>query len=175
MICEPQVDAFWMKTFTITRRNGQAYEVTVDDDTFEQIKHFKWRVQTRRRNAYVTRHAEKKTIRLHRYVTGASAGQQVDHIDGNGLNNCRSNLRLCDASNNLKNQRTRVTPKSSQFKGVSLNKKSGKYLAYISRQGRMVYLGVFATELEAAHAYDAAALAEYGEFARPNFRQVNAA
>jgi hypothetical protein len=102
---------------------------------------------------------------MHRLL---AAWPLVDHEDGNGLNNQRANLRPATQSQNLANQRKRPGL-TSQFKGVRWYGKLTPWRASISIGGRRVHLGSFITEEAAARAYDAAALAEWGEYARLNF------
>lgn len=107
------------------------------------------------------------TIHMHTLLTGWSL---VDHIDGNGLNNTRSNLREATRSQNQHNLKS-VTG-SSSFKGVcAYNIKgqwTGKWKAYMTFSGKHISLGYFTSEEEAALAYDRAALAAFGQFARLN-------
>lgn len=114
-------------------------------------------------------------IYMHRLIMGAGPGEEVDHRDGDGLNNMRTNLRLTTHALNLANQRPQQG-RSSRFKGVSLCKrpKFGRvcWASYIKVNGRKRSLGHFDSEEDAARAYDAAALAEWGEHARLNFEAV---
>lgn len=109
-----------------------------------------------------------KQVLMHRLIMGCRAGQEVDHIDGNGLNNQRSNLRLATHQQNLFNQKKRAGGTSS-YKGVSWCKRSEKWLSQIMINKKTKFLGYFADELSAAVAYDTAAIALFGEFARKNF------
>jgi hypothetical protein len=93
----------------------------------------------------------------------------ADHIDGNGLNNTRANLRLCSHSENIRNQRLRVSDvKRSRFKGVTFYPDTGRWKAVIHHNKVRYSLGIFEIEEEAARAYDAAARERFGEFARTN-------
>lgn len=94
---------------------------------------------------------------------------EVDHIDGNGLNNQRSNLRIATRSQNLANQRSRGG--ISKYKGVVWNRSAQKWQSQIRCQGILSYLGCFDYEIEAAKAYDRAAICQFGEFARLNFER----
>lgn len=106
---------------------------------------------------------------MHRFILGAQAGQFVDHIDGNGLNNSRGNLRLTDATGNARNMRKQVNPNlSSSFKGVSYHSSAKKWEASIHAKNKKKYLGVFPTEKQAALAYNQAARELFGEFALLN-------
>lgn len=89
----------------------------------------------------------------------------IDHINGNGLDNRRCNLRICTQAENVRNNRGRMGM-TSQYKGVS--KWEGQWIATITSHGKQVRIGQFATEHEAALAYDAAARELHGEYAHLN-------
>jgi len=91
----------------------------------------------------------------------------VDHIDHNGLNNTRRNLRICTKEQNARNQRPQKG-RSSQFKGVCWHKGERKWYSRIQNDGRQQSLGLFDDERDAARARDAAALALHGEYASLN-------
>ena len=106
-------------------------------------------------------------IFLHRVIMGAQKGQIVDHINGDKLDNRRENLRFATNRENIRNSRKYRKPCSSQFKGVCLRKSNGTWRASIWMEGRLhqKHLGNFKCEHEAAHAYNKAAIAEFGDFA----------
>lgn len=115
------------------------------------------------------RNGRKTYVRMHRLILGAGPGDMVDHVNRNGLDNRRANLRLCSASQNSTN---RDYPRNEfGFRGVS--RYAGRFRARVSpgpcRPART--LGYFATPEEAARAYDAAAVARFGPFAQLNFPQ----
>jgi len=91
----------------------------------------------------------------------------IDHRNGNGLDCRRSNMRPATHAQNMKN-RKRHSNNTSGFKGVSLDKETGRWMARIYCDGRPIRLGGYATPDEAGMAYDEAALIHHGEFARTN-------
>jgi hypothetical protein len=105
---------------------------------------------------------------MHRLIMDAPANMQVDHIDGDGLNNTRSNLRLCSNMQNCHNQGVAANNKSG-YRGVSWDARRGKWRAVIMVNGRLRSLGYHATPADAAIAYDSAARQLFGEYARLNF------
>jgi hypothetical protein len=107
---------------------------------------------------------------MHRVILNPASGVEIDHIDGNGLNNTRSNLRTATHQQNMYN----IGPRSdnaSGFKGVSLNKKTQTWQARITVNGKQAHLGCFPSPEDAARAYDKAARVHHGEFAWLNFRE----
>lgn len=107
----------------------------------------------------------KKAVRMHRLIMDAPDGIEVDHVDGDALNNRRGNLRLATRAQNAQNCR-RPKNNTSGYKGVYLHKASGKWLAQISANRKRVYVGCFDTAELAYAAYLRAAEQLHGEFAR---------
>lgn len=106
---------------------------------------------------------------MHRLLMNPSPGQVVDHINGDGLDNRRHNLRLATTSGNLANAgKWGKKAATSKYKGVSFARKN-QWRVRMGVKGRRIEIGTFATEEEAARAYDVAALQHFGEFARLNF------
>lgn len=142
----------------------------VDDGDFEWLSRFKWHAERSKYTWYASREAGKIKTRMHRLILGLiyGDGKDTDHIDSNGLNNQRSNLRICSHQENLCNQRLQKREKSSRFKGVCWDKERGKWYASIGINGKNNHIGRFDNEIGAANAYNQAALEHFGEFALLN-------
>ncbi len=108
---------------------------------------------------------------MHRLILNAPKGVQVDHEDGNGLNNKRRNIRLATNQENARNSQKQVR-RSSKYKGVSLDKRHGTWKSQVSVDGQIIWLGQFKSEVEAAKAYDMAARKMFGKFAKLNFNET---
>jgi hypothetical protein len=106
-----------------------------------------------------------KVVPLHRFITAPPPDKEVDHRDGDGLNNVRANLRVCSHAENLRNSRAQEGT-TSRFKGVS--RQRDKWRAEIEQDGERLYLGQFETEEAAARQYDRAARIFFGGYARTN-------
>lgn len=136
------------------------FSFIVDADNIKSIDKYVWG----NKGGYVySRYAGA----LHRIIMKASDNMVVDHIDGNPLNNRKSNLRICTRPENSRNQRIR-NDNTSKYKGVSLDKSRKKWLGYIGVNGKKTYLGSYNTKEDAAKAYNEAAIKYHGEFAKLN-------
>jgi hypothetical protein len=120
-----------------------------------------------------TKYGRVKTIFMHREIMNAPRGLLVDHRNGNKLDNRKTNLRLATHSQNMHNRRKIKSKTASIYIGVYFDKRIVKWGAKIRHQGKRIYLGSFKTEIDAARAYDTAALKCHGEFARLNFPEEN--
>lgn len=109
---------------------------------------------------------DKKGILMHRLILNAEKGQQVDHINGNGLDNRRNNLRFVTQSQNMMNAKKRRNT-TSKYKGVSWNKHHKKWKAEINYK-KTNLIGYFDVEKDAAMAYNRVAKKVYGVYGRPN-------
>lgn len=108
---------------------------------------------------------EVEYVAFHRLILSAPDDMHVDHINGDGLDNRRCNLRLVTRSQNLANQRRVRANKSSRFKGVSWSRTHAKWVASICVDNKQTILGRFDDEVVAAVRYNAAAVQSFGEFA----------
>jgi hypothetical protein len=137
----------------------------VDDQDFEWLSQWKWHLQTAKSNLkYAMRNVRLSSGRfsllaMHTAIMGRKDGFCVDHIDGDGLNNTRANLRLVTMR---QNQQNRHHPKSSRYPGVHMDKGHGAWRACIHIKGCTRHLGCFPTEHRAFMAY-VSAVRELGE------------
>jgi len=114
-------------------------------------------------------HARGSVLLMHRVVLGLQPGEIADHINGDGLDNRRQNLRRCTNSQNQAAAINRGTQGTSRYRGVHWRTRAGRWKAQIGYGGKLISLGEHHSQEAAARAYDRAALHYYGEFARPNF------
>lgn len=167
----------------------QGQVAIVDDEDFAWLTRWNWSAIRPGRSAtwyavrreydraiYLTtrNHGAARTVHMHRAIAEHAGiietGSQfeIDHRDGNGLHNWRSNFRASTRLQNGANMRKRPGT-SSRFKGVSFFRRDANWQAYIAPQRQRMHLGYFNSEVDAAMAYDRAALFFFGEFARTNF------
>jgi hypothetical protein len=153
-----------MKSISLT----QGQFAIVDNDDYEWLSKFKWYADRNRSSYYARRNKNGKYIKMCRLIMGLKYGDKrmVDHINGNGLDNRRCNLRICTNAENQHNQRPRIG--TSEYKGVSLNRKNGYWIARIRVNGVRIYLGCSLDEKQAAILYDKAAIKYFGRFAHLN-------
>ncbi len=159
-----------MKAIPLTQ--GQV--ALVDDSDATALTQFHWYAARTHHIFYAVRKSQvngkQRTIQMHRELLRLSFGdkRQADHRDGDGLNNQRSNLRICSRTENTRNQCNQRRAKGSQYKGVCWRTAHRLWQARIMVNGKAHSLGYFPSETAAALAYNAAATRFFGEFARPN-------
>lgn len=144
--------------------------VLVDDDQHERLSQYSWCRLKGRGTDYAVARVEGRLVQMHRLLLDAPTGVQVDHRNRNGLDNRMENLRFASNRQQRANQGVR-TDSGSRLKGVYFvkSRELGKpYRAQIKVDGVTRSLGYFASAEEAAAAYDAAAVQEFGEFAVTN-------
>jgi hypothetical protein len=143
----------------------------VDDEDFEYLNKWKWHIYKQNRNNYYARtviHLNKKRIPvvMHRLLVKCD-GYIIDHISGDGLDNRKCNIRVCNRSENPINRRVNINNLSG-YKGVSWFKPEQKWRAQIQYRKIVYHLGCFIDPIDAAIAYNEAALKYHGEFANLN-------
>ena len=137
----------------------------VDAADFKELNKYKWCATRRAGKVYAMATINGKPVLMHRFLMRPRKGYQVDHIDGNGLNNCRWNLRICTAAQNQANRRP--CGGSSRFVGVC--RRGDKWEAWFKHKGEWFTLGRYDDEIQAAKARDRKAYAVNGEHAYLNF------
>ena len=153
-----------MKTITLT----QGKKAVVDDEDFIWLSSWKWFAIRDVDRFYAARNSKKRLVRMHRSLMNPTYSMDVDHINGNGLDNRRENLRVCSRRENARNSRKRCKG-SSMFKGVCLDRQYGTWRASVRFNRKLINIGRFRNEEEAARAYDNAAEQYFGVFAHVNF------
>lgn len=146
----------------------QNNKIRIDIGDLWIFRHHSWYVQKGPR-PYVYTKLNGKTTYLHRLITSAPAGLVVDHIDGNPLNNARSNLRVCSQGANLAARRKLHNSSRCGYRGVSYFRRKDTYSAQVCVSGRKIHLGCFKNPEVAARVYDEAASILWGPFAVLNF------
>ena len=138
-------------------------QIIVDDADHEWLSRFHW--QASEQLCVATRaKGERKGILIHRMILNAPAHLEVDHINGNRLDNRRENLRLVTSSQNKMNRGPRKDCKSG-IKGVSWHKQNSKWVARIKIDGKYKHLGQFETKEEAGVVYNKYAILSFKEYA----------
>lgn len=148
----------------------------VDAEDAERVLMYRWSVFTPTKSGIYAQgrvsfgDGPKVSISLHRYIMRPPKGLQVDHINGNGLDCRKSNMRVATRSQNCSNRGKHSGGQTSVYKGV--RKVNRRWGAQIGKSGKHLHLGYFDTEIEAALAYDRAAVDLHGDFASLNFPEV---
>ena len=144
---------------------SQNKHAQIDPQDWPLVSKYKWHYATgyaRRHNGY-----KKTPVPLHRELLRAKKGEIIDHINGDKLDNRRSNLRICTISENAQNSRLPINNLSG-YKGVTWHKVKMKWLAQIMKDGKQHFLGYFLNAEDGARAYNEAAMRLHGEFASIN-------
>lgn len=144
----------------------------VDDEDYKQLSQFKWYAEKGHRTWYAVRsrptfevnEKRPRRVSMHGQLLNLPTGKEGDHIDGNGLNNCRYNLRVAAHHQNRYNEPPQTRSRSG-YKGVCWHPRAAKWMARIGVHGIQHYLGVFVDKSEAAKAYNEAAKRHFGQFA----------
>lgn len=148
----------------------QGKVAVIDFKDFNKVRGIKWHAHRSNRRWYARyRDPVRGLIYLHRFLLCPPSRVQVDHKDGNGLNNCRYNLRKCSNRQNHQAFKRKRPQATSQFRGVCWYARDAVWTAQIFFRGRQIHLGRFLDETNAARAYDDKAKELFGEFSALNF------
>jgi hypothetical protein len=163
-----------MRSIIISSPKHGDHNVLVDDDDFDLINKYHWSLAkgktTLYAHAYEWRNGRNHTIRMHKLVMGVASSTSgkrslpIDHRDHNGLNNQKSNLRIASPAENARHARISKR-NSSGYKGVCFHKGQQKFNARIRVDRKLIQIGSFDRAVDAASAYNDAALQYFGEFA----------
>jgi len=151
----------------------------VDPDDYTRLNHFNWYAAKSIHTWYAirslttSRHGKRKNQYMHHLVIAIPAGCFADHINHNGLDNRKANLRPATLSQNIRHRRKFNTPSRSKFKGLTWRKKEKAWHVRITVNDKRLFLGSFKDELEAARTYDSSAKLYYGDYASLNFPKNN--
>jgi hypothetical protein len=147
----------------------------VDDDDFDRLSSHRWSLSGSYKKSGIRYAATRvrvngrsTSVSMHRMVMSCGGPYVVDHINRDGLDNRKLNLRICTQGQNLANQIGHASRRRSRYKGVA-KRKNGAWEANIVREGKQRYLGRFGSGEAAARAYDTEAVKTWGGFARTNF------
>jgi hypothetical protein len=139
----------------------------VDDEDYAFLNQWKWCFNSKNYATRIDLSEGRKTILMHRLINKTPQNMFTDHINGNGLDNRKCNLRSCTCSQNCMNRGMRINNLSG-YKGVSWHIGHKKWGVQINNLGKNIHVGYFSNIIDAAKAYNKAANAFYGEFARIN-------
>jgi hypothetical protein len=151
-----------MKSIVLTRNKT----ALVDDKDYKRLKHYNWQAKPDKKTCYAIRFGG---VLMHRQIMGLRRGdkRQIDHKNGNGIDNRRENLRISSHIENCQNRRLRSNT-TSKYKGVCWHKNTNKWQCRITQHKKVICLGYYSNEIDAAKAYDKTAKRLFGEFARLN-------
>ena len=147
----------------------------VDPEDYERINKYKWNAYRgyssyySKRKIYNRKNGSERTVYMHRWIMNAPKGMVVDHINHNGLDNRKENLRFATNAENSRYARKTKNKFCSDYKGIHYIKKVKRWRARITFEGKTRYVGQYRDEISAAKAYDRAAKKYFGEFACLNF------
>lgn len=161
-----------MKKIDISTKKYPNTFALVDDIDYIELAKYNWHAQKSNKGAiYAQRtflvNGKQKLLKMHIAILGSIDGMQIDHRNGDGLDNQRHNIRHCTHTENQRNRKLNSNS-TSGYKGVSWCKRSSKWRAHITHNSKLIHLGLFTCIIKAAKAYNEAAKDRFGEFARLN-------
>jgi hypothetical protein len=151
----------------------KGYVTLIDDDVYEELNKYKWHYH----EGYALRMERvsknrRRYIRMHRVIMNTPDGMEPDHINGNSLDNRKSNLRNCTHAENSCNSKIQIN-NTSGYKGVSWNKLRKKWSVKVVKNQEHIFLGLYTDKKEAVMVYNKNAKEMFGEFARLNSIKEN--
>lgn len=160
-----------MKKIDVSTKKYPNTFALVDDEDYEKLNKYKWHAPRQRSGTYAVRDitvdGKRKRLHMHRQVIGYIKGMVVDHINHDCLDNRKENLRLCTHTQNCMNRLSNKNS-SSQYKGVYFHKSSGHWQASIRVSTKLIHLGTYRKEIDAAKVYNENAVRYFKEFANVN-------
>lgn len=158
-----------MKKISLTK----GFEAIIDDEDFDKVSRYRWYSDVKKRRVYAGRSERgddglPRSISMHRFILGHCGNLGVDHIDGNGLNNQKSNLRICTQTENLRAFQRKRHSATSKYRGVSWSSDRKKWLSQIVVNKKTINLGRYEDDMDAAKSYNIAAEKYFGAFATLN-------
>lgn len=146
----------------------------IDEADYPLVSGYRWVPAIRNKTTYAiadkpSSNGKRQSVLMHRLLTDVPADRDVDHINENGLDNRRENLRVATKGQNAANAGLKAS-NTSGYRGVSFNKNAGKWQAYLKHDRTRIHLGLWLTAEDAARAFDAKAIEIWGEFARLNLQ-----
>ena len=144
---------------------------------YERLRKYEWLSKKGKKSFYARRRVpngkggKETLVYMHQEVIKVPDGMVVDHINHDGMDDREANLRAATRAQNIRNRKKFAKSSSSKYKGVYLRKKTRKWEVKITFERKKIHLGTFCDEIEAAKAYDRAAIKYHGDFASLNFPQ----
>jgi hypothetical protein len=167
------------KKIDISTKKYPSTFAIVSDKDYERVSEYHWHaMSTGNRGVCASRRFRINKVRIlqlmHRFILGIEKEDRldVDHKNGNALDNRRKNLRICTKAQNMYNRRKQKTPCTSKYKGVSWRKTEKKWVVGIKFNRKSLNLGYYKNEIYAAKVYDKKAKELFGEFACLNFPKI---
>ena len=147
----------------------------VDPADYKRLRGYEWFAKKARKSFYArgcvadSKTAKGKTTYMHQKILEVPQGLVVDHINHDGMDNRRANLRAATRAQNIRNRKKFAKSSGSKYKGIYFRKNTRKWEVLITFERKKIFLGCFRSEIDAAKAYDRAAMKYHGEFASLNF------